>query len=265
MGRRKKLTLDRSEWQKGKKWVQVLLVGIAGISIPLLWQTFHTRGPAPKVTRDALLKCFQKWMQVRAEQQVYWTADREFASKNWFEALSKMHFCIRLKKNVWVKSGRNKLCKLYQLFENGQRMRYKKPLLIQDTLLYVQGRKLANGDYFIVGSATKELDLTAIYGKRWQIETLFGAFKSRGFDLEGCGLVHKQRVKTLLFVLSLALVWAIRTGVWLEERGKKIPLKRFKDQSQRRWKSVFRWGLEYLQNIIIHQLDYQDVIKLCPV
>lgn len=262
------LTLDPTEWKMRGVWIQVLVLGIAhqGVSIALLWQRSNKQGKSAKVTREALVKCFKRWIQVGEQQQIWWTADREFAGKAWFETLNQagMQFCVRLRKNTLIKSKTGK-SKLYTLFENKSRLTFFQPVDVYGHLLFLSGQKLLKGDYFIVGSMTYRRDLAKIYQKRWEIETLFAAFKSRGFHLEDCRINIARRIKTLLFVLSIGAIWAIKTGLWLIEEGKKIPIKHFKDKKEQRWKSVFRWGLDQLQNILLNDLDYQKVIKLCPV
>lgn len=262
------LTLDRSEWKKRGKWVELVMVGIAyqGMSIPLLWQVYNGRGNTAYATRKALLVCFQRWIKPRPDQRIWWVADREYIGRNWFEALIKrnMHFCIRLPKWAVLMQG-NKKVKLHHLFECSHLRVLTKPRKLHGTMLYLAGQKLANGDYFIICSATKTKNMAAIYQHRWQIETLFAAFKSRGFNLEDSRVNLAKRLKTLIFVLSIAAVWALRTGQWLIKQGKTIPLKTFKDQSQQRWKSLFRWGLDCLQNITLNNLDFKAVINLCPV
>jgi len=175
-----------------------------------------------------------------------------------------MQFCIRLRKNATVITAA-KAVKLYKLFETADVRLLSKARKVHGCMLYLAGHRLANGHYFIVGSATKTKRLAQIYAKRWQVETLFACFKSRGFNLEKCRLNHSKRIKTLIFVLAIAATWAVRVGEWLIKQGKKIPLKKFRDQTSQRWKSVFRWGLDQLQMIILNNLDYQNIIKLCPV
>jgi len=51
------------------------------------------------------------------------------------------------------------------------------------------------------------------YAQRWEIETLFKAFKSQGFNFESTHLTHPERIQTLIALMSLALVWAHRVGV----------------------------------------------------
>lgn len=263
------LTLDRSEWKMRGKWVQVIMVGIAhqGMSIPLLWQVVNRQGNTASVTRKALLKCFDEWLDRSPEQLIWWLADREYIGKAWFQELSqrKMRFCIRLRKRAMVQQQGRQAIKLARLFECGSLRLLRKPRKVYGCSLYLAGHQLPNGDFFIVGSATKTRQLAAIYQQRWQVETLFAAYKSRGFNLESCRVNQAKRIKTLLFVLSLAALWAVKTGLWLIEQGKKIPLKNFKNQTAQKWKSLFRWGLDYLQNLTLNNLPYQAVLKLCPV
>jgi transposase len=274
------LTLDRTEWKQRGVWIQVLMLGIAhqGMCIPLLWQSANAQGNSPLITKKALIKCFKRWIEPIQGQTVYCLADREFGSKQWFDLLkeAQIRFCIRLKKNALFKtqaqvekqantnSKTQRNC-LYTLFESQSRLTLKKPIQLYGRWIYVSGQKLASGDYFIVGSLEYRLDLAKLYQNRWQIETLFGAFKSKGFNLESCRINRAKRIKTLLFILAIGLIWAIRTGSWLIEQGKKIPIKRFKNKKEQRWKSVFRWGLDHLQNILLNNLDYQCIINLCPV
>jgi len=188
--------------------------------------------------------------------------------------LREMKFCIRLRKNVTL-THQNKKIKLHELFECSTLRTLSKPRKLYGTMLYLVGQKLPDGDYFIVGSATKTKRLAQIYAHRWladhqlkagiRIETLFAAFKSRGFNLESCRVNLAKRIKTLIFVLSIAAVWALRTGQWLLKQGKNIPLKTFKDKPTQKWKSLFRWGLDHLQNIALNNLDYKPLIQLCPV
>ncbi len=262
------LTLDRSEWQMRGEWVQVVLVGIAhqGMSIPLLWQVLKRQGNTAPTTRKALRKCFDEWLDRSPEQVIWWLADREYVGKEWFQELHqrKMRFCIRLRKSVRVWQGRQPL-KLARLFECPHLRTLTKPRQVYGCRLYLAGHQLPNGDFFILGSATKTKKLAAIYQKRWQIETLFAAYKSRGFHLGSCRVNRAQRIKTLLFLLSIALLWAVKTGLWLIQQGKAIPLKNLKNHAPQKWKSLFRWGLDYLQNLTLNNLPYRPILNFCPV
>ncbi len=51
------------------------------------------------------------------------------------------------------------------------------------------------------------------YGVRWGIECLFSDFKSRGFGITKTHLKHADRIKRLILILTLALYWAVSTGM----------------------------------------------------
>src|SRR5881398_2063584 len=53
-------------------------------------------------------------------------------------------------------------------------------------------------------------------GLRWGIEAMFSDFKTRGFNLEDTQIARTDRLDrlVLVLVLSLALYWAVSTGMW---------------------------------------------------
>src|SRR3982750_292303 len=52
------------------------------------------------------------------------------------------------------------------------------------------------------------------YGLRWGIEAMFSDFKPRGFGLEDSQLRRPERLDRLILVMTLALFWAVSTGMW---------------------------------------------------
>lgn len=51
------------------------------------------------------------------------------------------------------------------------------------------------------------------YGMRWGIEPMFSDFKSRGFCITKTQLQHSDRIERLILVLTIALYWAVSTGM----------------------------------------------------
>ena len=51
------------------------------------------------------------------------------------------------------------------------------------------------------------------YGMRWGIERLFSDFKSRGFGITKTHLKQTARIERLILILTIALYWAISTGI----------------------------------------------------
>lgn len=54
---------------------------------------------------------------------------------------------------------------------------------------------------------------TLDYGLRWGIEPLFSDFKSKGFSITKTHLKHTDRIERLILVLTIALYWAVSTGM----------------------------------------------------
>ena len=52
------------------------------------------------------------------------------------------------------------------------------------------------------------------YSLRWGIEAMFSDYKTRGFNLEDSQIERTDRLDRLVLVLSLALYWAVSTGMW---------------------------------------------------
>lgn len=107
--------------------------------------------------------------------------------------------------------------------------------------------RLSETEYLIVGTREVEPNAFAEYEKRWGIETLFGCLKSRGFDFEETHLTGRVRLERLTFLLSLAFSLAIKTGE-IKTSGKEIKKK----NNGRLMKSLFRIGLDHLQNLLVN-------------
>jgi len=86
--------------------------------------------------------------------------------------------------------------------------------------LFVSGTRLVDGDFLIVIS-DKDFGLSD-YALRWGIETMFAAFKSRGFHLEDMQITSSKRLSRLLGLLAITYGWAFAAGKWLTQTS---PLK----------------------------------------
>ena len=97
------------------------------------------------------------------------------------------------------------------------------------------------------------------YGKRWSLETTFGFLKSRGFDLESTHLTDSKRLKMLIGVLTLCLLWGLLVGQVLNQK-KPIPCKKH----GRKAISLFRLGLDHLHHLINNsQHQFTDFRSSC--
>ncbi len=99
------------------------------------------------------------------------------------------------------------------------------------------------------------------YTQRWQIECLFKAMKSSGFNLEDTHVKHLDRLERLISIVMIAFVWSYNVGdyineniVWSYNVGdyinenneniEKIRIKKHNNQAI----SVFKLGLSILNH-----------------
>jgi hypothetical protein len=242
------ITIDRTEWQLGKRWVNVLMLALAdkGVAVPILWLVFEKKGCSDDVERKQIL---EKYLSIFASTSIgFVTADREFASKRWLKFLTerKIPFCLRIKANTPITDKRGRKMAARQVVRTlkiGEVVKCRRKRRVWGIEVLLAGRRKANKDHVIViASASLKGQLMAHYRLRWEIETLFGCLKTRGFRLEDTHLTKQERVSRLLGLLVLAFCWAFLSG---ELVMRKKPLKRKKHG--RLEKSVFRAGLDYLR------------------
>lgn len=103
-------------------------------------------------------------------------------------------------------------------------------------------------DQFLV-LATSGLDPCRgprLYKQRWEVETLFAALKSRGFDLEATHVTKPSRIRRLIALLALAFAWSHLVG----EKRALAEGRPATKAHERRARSLFRYGLDRLQGII---------------
>ena len=112
--------------------------------------------------------------------------------------------------------------------------------------------RLEDGKLLILASSELIEQPLEAYAKRWEIETLFSCLKGRGFNLEETRVTKLIRIKRVLVVVVIAFAWAHRTGEWRHEHVKPI---RIKKTLERPAKSIFRYGLDWLQDKLQNAVD----------
>ncbi len=242
------VAVDRTEWQLGAAWVNVLMlsVGYKGISIPLLWTVLEKKGCSDNAERGGIVQQFIDEFGVGSIEFV--TADREFASKEWLAFLvkNKIGFRLRIKANHLItdKHGRTiAASKMLKTMKIGERTEFRRRRKLWKQSVFVAVCRKADGDNVIVVSSERNGQILLEYSRRWQIETLFGCLKTRGFRLEDTHLTRGERISSLLSLLTLAIVWGLLAG---ELTARRTPPKIKKHG--RLEKSIFRLGFETLRN-----------------
>ena len=253
------LALDRTNWKIGSLDVNILLLSVVwrDIGFPLVWFVLPHAGNSDTAERITLLTIFIDLFGVPNIQCLL--GDREFVGKKWFTFLktSRIPFQMRLKKDTQVKNGRGQFVPAWRLFTT---TRLNQVRVVPETRqmwgleLYLSGCKLKHGEWLILVSAQYRDDPATEYRKRWGIETLFGALKTRGFNLEDTRLTDEARLSRLVALLALAFTWAFLVGQWQAD-VKALKLKKHGSPA----KSIFRLGLDLLCRLVTN-IESRDLV-----
>lgn len=101
--------------------------------------------------------------------------------------------------------------------------------------------------WYIAMDASPSKATTLDYGMRWGIEALFSDVKTRGFAVSQTQLRTTDRIERLLLVLTIALYWAVSTGMAASPPPTGLPLKK----ALRSWTSFFKHGLRCILQAIL--------------
>jgi hypothetical protein len=151
------LTFDRTNWQWGKKNINILMLAVAykGIAVPVYWILPNKQGNSSTRGRIALLKRFIR--EFGKGRTVKFLADREFVGEMWFKWLQSggIDFAIRVKKNTRVTNGRGCFVQARQLFRSlklGETLVLAGVRKMAGTAVYLSALRLDDGELLIVAT-----------------------------------------------------------------------------------------------------------------
>ena len=234
------LTLDRTQWKLGKSNINILVLAVAhkGMAIPILWKYLSKedeegkQGNSDYKERQELL---ERFINIFGTNQIKaLVADREFIGQEWFGWLIKkdIPFVIRIRNNSLLEKelGSKTVKELFEHTKKDEFYTFGKTKLFGHTL-YIGGiySSKSKEALALVSNRVMNKEILAIYRKRWEIETMFGALKTRGFNFEESKITQKEKVEKLMALLSLAFMWAIAAGIF---RSKDEPIAIKKKQQE---------------------------------
>ena len=102
--------------------------------------------------------------------------------------------------------------KMFANLKSGKSAVFKSPHNVLGCDVYVCARRLDTGGLLILVSDYHGKASFDQYRKRWEIETLFSAMKTIGFNWEDTHMTEPDHLSNILFILTIALVWSYRQG-----------------------------------------------------
>jgi hypothetical protein len=262
------LTLDRTNWYWGKQKLNVLVLGIAyeGVAIPLFWQWLPKGGNASGQEHSEMLERFLKCFDSSKIAGIL--ADREFANQDFFKYLidRQIPYYIRIKEGAVVAYfEHSKPFKAKQLFKNLTRQSQKhhiQPLIVHGQKCYLSAGRSHTGEWLIVATNQSPESAVSIYLRRWEIENLFSALKSKGFRFEDTHITKLERLDTLTSILAIGFAWMHRIGEWADSQ-KPIRWKVYQNQQRYPQSTFFRYGLDFFRELLLQFKSPKTLFKKC--
>jgi len=250
------LALDRTNWKFGKMDINILVLSIChrGIAIPIIWDMLPKAGSSNSAERQQLIERFINIFG--CDKILGLLGDREFIGDKWLNYLSDkaIPFYIRIKQNLTIGRAEGELVtanNIVKKLKNGEYMVLKGKRYLGKNYygakLSIAALRNDEGELVIIATNDKPDEAFKIYKRRWEIETLFGCLKTRGFNFENTHMVNLDKISKLLGLLAIAFTFAYMVGQW---RNDINPIKIKKHG--RKAVSLFRYGLDYLRRIFLN-------------
>lgn len=241
-----RIAIDRTEWKWGNTTINLFVLAAlyGNLAVPLLWLPMPEEGASDTKERIDLLRRFLRLFGTGRIR--FLCADREFIGEAWVGWLlkNKVPFRIRIKACEYLTRPDGVKQRGSQWFALATCACKKRPWRLWGLSVYVGSLRLRSGELLIVISNERGTPLED-YRLRWKIESMFQAFKGRGFDMESSRVLDPVRLSAFFGFLSFALVWCLRVGIWLCRVEPRDPKKHGRDAQ-----SVFRRGLDLLQQLL---------------
>ena len=258
------LCMDRTNWKFGQITINFLVIAIAfkKIALPIAWVNLEKDGNSNSKERKSILERVLKI--VPTNRILGFAADREFIGKAWFETLllCGVNPVIRIKQDTMIQHRQKTepAWAWFNMLKPGQVFELSKAR-VMGIRVFVLGTLTPERELLLLVTVKRPSRALTIYGQRWDIECLFAAFKSRGFNLEDTHVTNPRKSERLFALLVLTLVWAVLVGEFVSS-AQALKLKKHGSPGR----SVFARGLAVLGQILhsgrSKNLVLDDVIPL---
>lgn len=203
--------LDQSKISDGFECLMVSL-RIGERAIPVAWRVIETEGAIGFDIQKPLLDAVAG--MVPEDVTILLAADRFYGTASLIEWCQRHHwnYRIRLKGNLILKHEGGEIT-TGEAANAGLNALLHAELGRVITHIGIIHEKAHPEPWIIAMNDTPSKHKILDYGMRWGIESMFSDFKSRGFGITETQLQHADRIERLILVLTIALYWAVSTGM----------------------------------------------------
>ena len=251
------LIIDRTNWEFGKAKLNILYLAISynNIAIPILLKMLdNSGGSSSTIDRIGLLEKFLKISDSHRIEALL--GDREFFSETWikFLTINKIRFVFRAKCNQLVRhrnGGKVPIKSIIEGFAPDLWIHFNRNSLIYSTMVKISCKIIRNDYVILIYSAEiVKSESVRLYKIRWEIESMFKAMKSKGFNIENTHLTKTDRLSKMLHIITIAFVFITKFGL-LCHRIKAIKIKKH----GRQLFSIFTYGLNIMRKILFLKIN----------
>jgi len=261
------LALDRTNWKFGILHINILYLAVCykGVAFPIFFILLEDKkqGNSDFIDRVDLVDIFIDTFGVEKIEALL--GDREFIGKDWIEYLKakKIPYVMRVKENGQLmidhRGRKRKIAKILRFLLQKQSVYLGiKKIGAKELETPISALRNERGDLVVLIHSEEIKNPIRLYSKRWQIETMFKAFKKNGFNLEDTHVTDPDRIMTLLSILSIAFVVVYKQGIIQIVETPKL-LKRKKHGYFA--KSIFRIGADYMQHLLLQIYQFGNEIR----
>jgi hypothetical protein len=260
------LVMDGSQAGRG---CMVIMVGVLyqKRALPIAWLVY--KGKKGHASSERHIQALEKVIPLLPkESQVVLLGDAEYDTTEmlvWIEKNTSWQYVLRTSPQIYVQTDESNLPMRDYPLEKGYLFYLKNVGFTQTSTVILNVIGWWGSGYeepiFLVTNMENAYEACRYYRRRFRIETFFSDQKSRAFHIHKSHLADPARLSRLLIAACLAYIWMITQGLRVIAEGKLSLI----DRTDRRDKSLFRLGLDWLKYALKHSIDFQPAFHFLPL
>jgi hypothetical protein len=260
------LVMDGSQAGRG---CMVLMVGVLyqKRALPIAWLVY--KGKKGHASAERHIQALEKVIHLLPQaSQVVLLGDAEYDTTEmlvWVEKNTSWQYVLRTSPQIYVQANETGQPLRDYPLEKGHLFYLQQVGFTQTSTVTLNVIGWWGSCYeepiFLITNVQNAYDACRCYRRRFRIETFFSDQKSRGFHIHKSHLAEPARLSRLLIAACLAYIWRITQGLRVIAEGKLSLI----DRTDRRDKSLFRLGLDWLKYALKHSIDFQPTFHFLPL